>query len=63
MAWRYCEKCECAMDHPTLSDVIAGEQECGCGHIHVVEQHERRYPIEQLIDRVAELEKRLGVPE
>ncbi|WP_155413324.1 hypothetical protein [Rhodopseudomonas palustris] len=51
------------MDHPTLSDVIVGEQECGCGHTHVVEPHERRYPIDTLMDRVAELEKRLGVSE
>jgi hypothetical protein len=61
MAWRYCRKCEGAMDRPTIREIIAGEQQCGCGWTHHIEQHERESAAEDLLERLERIEKILTV--
>jgi hypothetical protein len=63
-AWRYCRNCGNRMDHPSIRDVIAGQQVCEnavCDYVHHVEQHEKEGAAEQLIERIERIEAHLGL--
>jgi hypothetical protein len=51
------------MDAPDIREVVKGVQECGCGWIHHVEDHEREKAAEDLLWRLDRIEKALGLPE
>lgn len=60
--WMYCDLCKSPMDVPTVVDQLVGTQACPkCGHEHGrnMDLMSRRTAIQELVDRVAELERRL----
>jgi hypothetical protein len=65
-AWRYCPKCGQGMDAPTIREVIKGKQTCDepytfvCGYEREIDDHERDQAVEDFIERVEEMDKRLA---
>lgn len=51
------------MDHPTIQEALKGEQLCSssCGYVHVIEDHEKEYAVDQIVERIERIEAHLGL--
>ncbi|MBV6635045.1 MAG: hypothetical protein KI788_03950 [Mameliella sp.] len=60
MAWSYCRNCDRPLDMPTAGQAVVGRRECpDCGEIEGIDDLHRESLIDDLNNRLTELEEKI----